>query len=54
MGDNRIGDVLHRALCPALYCCICMAIEIASESPTFSVVVNSLLHTTMVKKHSNN
>jgi hypothetical protein len=46
-------DVLHRAMCPASYRHICMAIEIASNSPTFFVVVNSLLLTTTAKNHSN-
>jgi hypothetical protein len=46
-------DVLHRAMCPASYRHICMAIEIASNSPTFLVVVDSLLLTTTAKNHSN-
>ena len=42
-------DVLYRAMCPALYPRVCMAIEIASDSPTFFVVVDSLLPTTIFK-----
>ncbi len=44
-------DVLHRAMCPALYRRICMTIEIASDSPTFFVVADSLLLTTRTIKH---
>jgi hypothetical protein len=47
-------DVLHWAMSPALYCGICMAIEIASNLPAFFFVVYSLLPTTIAKKHSNN
>jgi hypothetical protein len=46
-------DVLQRAMCPALYRRVCMAIEIASDLPTFFVVIDSLLPTTIAKKHSN-
>jgi hypothetical protein len=42
-------DVLHQAMCLASYRCIAMAIEIASNSSAFFVVVDSLLPTTMAK-----
>jgi hypothetical protein len=42
-------DVLHRAMCPASYRRICMAIKIASNLTTFFVVVDSLLPTTIAK-----
>ena len=54
MATNEALDVLYRAMQPALYCCIAMAIENSSDSPSFFVVVNSLLPTTIAKKHSNN
>jgi hypothetical protein len=38
-------DVLHRAMHPAMYRRICMAIKINSDLPTFFVVVDSLLPT---------
>ena len=46
---NGALDMLHQAMCPALYHCICIAFEIASNSPTFFVVVDSLLPTTIAK-----
>jgi len=46
-------DMLHQAMCPASYRRVCMAIKIASDSTTFFVVVDSLLPTTIAKKHSN-
>jgi hypothetical protein len=42
-------DVLHRVMCPALYRRICMAIKIASNLPSFFIVVNSLLQTNIAK-----
>ena len=33
-------DVLHRAMCPTLYCRIRMAIKIASDLPAFFVVID--------------
>jgi hypothetical protein len=42
-------DVLHRAMCPALYRRIRMAIEIASDLPAFFVSPISLLATTIAK-----
>jgi hypothetical protein len=46
--------VLHWAMCPKLNRHICMAIEIASDLPAFSVVVNLLSPTAIAKKHSKN
>jgi hypothetical protein len=40
-------DVLHQAMRLALYRCIAMAIEIASNSSSFFVAVNSLFATTI-------
>jgi hypothetical protein len=42
-------DVLHRAMRPTSYCCIVMAIETASDSPAFFVVVDSLPLATIAK-----
>ena len=42
-------DDLHQAICPASYHRICMAIKIASDLPTFFVVVNSLLPPNIAK-----
>jgi len=40
-------DVLHRAMRPALYRCIAMAIEIVVDLPAFVVSLISLLATTI-------
>jgi hypothetical protein len=53
VASSEALDVLHWAMCPALYRRVCMAIKIASNSPTFSLVIDSLLPTTIAKKHSN-
>ena len=50
VASSEALDVLHRAMCPTLYRHICMAIEIASNLPTFFVVVYTLLPTTIAKK----
>jgi hypothetical protein len=42
-------DVLHWAMRPASHCHIRMAIEIASNSPAFFVVPDSLLPTNIAK-----
>ena len=42
-------DMLYWEMCPVLYCCIAMAIEIAIDSPAFFVAVDSLLPTTIAK-----
>jgi hypothetical protein len=54
VASSEALDVLHRVMFPASYRRVCMAIEIASNLPTFFVVVDSLLPTTIAKKHSNN
>jgi len=46
---NEALDMLHWAMCPELYCHICIAIKIASDLPAFFVVVDSLLPTTTAK-----
>jgi hypothetical protein len=43
VASSKAWDVLHRAMCPALYRHICMAIEIASNLPAFFVVVNFIV-----------
>jgi hypothetical protein len=53
VASSEALNVLHRAMCPASYHRVCMAIEITSNLPTFFVVDDSLLPTTIVKKHSN-
>jgi hypothetical protein len=41
VASSEALDVIHRAMCPASYRRICMAIEIASETPiTFFIVVD--------------
>jgi hypothetical protein len=42
-------DVLYWAMHPTSYCRIRMAIEIASDSPAFVVVADSLLPTNIAK-----
>jgi hypothetical protein len=49
VASSEALDVLHWAMCPPSYCCIAMAIEIASNSPAFFVAVDSLLPTTIAK-----
>jgi hypothetical protein len=49
VAQSEALGVLHQAMRPALYRCIHMAIEIASNSPAFFVVTNSLLPTTIAK-----
>ncbi len=41
LGEAR--DVLHWAMCPALYRCIRMVIEITSTFPAFFVFVDSVV-----------
>jgi hypothetical protein len=53
VASSEALDVLHWAMYPASYRRVCMAIEIASNLPSFFVVVDSLLPTTIAKKHSN-
>jgi hypothetical protein len=40
VASNEALDVLHLAMCSALYHHICIAIKIASDSPEFFVVVD--------------
>jgi len=49
VASSEALDVLHQVMRLALYRCIAMAIEIASDSSAFFVVVDSLLPTTMAK-----
>jgi hypothetical protein len=42
-------DVLYQAMCPASYRCIAMAIEIASDLPSFLSSLISLSPTTVAK-----
>jgi hypothetical protein len=42
VASSEAPDVFHRAMCPASYRCICMAIEIASDSPEFFVIADYL------------
>jgi len=42
-------DMLYRAMHPASYRCIAMAIEIAIDLPAFFVAVDSLSPTTIAK-----
>jgi len=49
VASSEALDVLQRAMCPALYRCVAMAIEIAINLPAFFVAVDSLLPTTIAK-----
>jgi len=49
VASSEALDVLHWAMHPTSYRSIRMAIEIASDLPTFFVVVDSLLPTTIAK-----
>jgi hypothetical protein len=46
---SEAPDVIHRAMRPTSYRLTRMAIKIASDSPAFFVVVDSLLPTKIVK-----
>jgi hypothetical protein len=46
---SEAPDVIHRAMRPASYQCIAMAIEIAIDSPAFFVAVDLLSPTTIAK-----
>jgi hypothetical protein len=43
VASSKAWDVLHRAMCPASYRRIHMAIKIASDLPAFFVVVNFIV-----------
>jgi hypothetical protein len=45
-------DVLHQVMCPTLYCCIAMAIEIASNLPVYFILVNLLLTTSTIELYN--
>jgi hypothetical protein len=47
VASSEALDVLHRAMRPALYCCIAMATEIVVDLPAFFVSSISLLATTI-------
>jgi hypothetical protein len=49
VASNEALDMLYRAMRPALYRCIAMAIEIAIDLPAFFVAVDSLSPTTIAK-----
>jgi hypothetical protein len=49
VASSEAMDVLHRAIRPASYCRIHMAIEIASNLPAFFVIANTLLPTNIAK-----
>jgi hypothetical protein len=49
VASSEALDVLNWVMCPASYRRICMAIEIASNSSTFFVVVDSLSATAIAK-----
>jgi len=53
VASSEAQDVLYRAMCPASYRRIRMAIEITSNSPAVFVVANSLSPTNIAKQHSN-
>jgi len=49
VASSEALDVIHRAMRPASYSCIAMAIEIAIDSPAFLVAVDSSSPTTIDK-----
>jgi hypothetical protein len=49
VASSEALDMLYRAMRPALYRCIAMAIEIAMDLPALFVAVNSLSPTTIAK-----
>jgi hypothetical protein len=49
VASSEAPDVIHRAMRPASYNCIAMAIEIAIDSPAFFVAVDLLSPTTIAK-----
>ncbi len=54
MAPSEALDVLYRAMLPASYRGILMAVEITSDSPAFFVVASLLLPITIANSHSNN
>jgi hypothetical protein len=53
MASSEALDVIHRAMRPASYHCIAMAIEITIDSPAFFVAVDLLSPTSIAKQHGN-
>jgi hypothetical protein len=49
VASSEALDVLYRAMCPASYRCIAMAIEIVVDLPAFFVSSISVLPTTIAK-----
>jgi hypothetical protein len=49
VAPSEVLDVLYRAMHPASYHRICMAIEIAGDSPAFVVVADSILPNNIAK-----
>jgi hypothetical protein len=49
VASSEALDVLYRGMRPASYRCIAMAIEIASDLPSFVSLLISLLPTTVAK-----
>jgi hypothetical protein len=49
VASSEALDMLYRAMCPASYRCIAMAIEIAIDLPAFFVAVDSFSPTTIAK-----
>ena len=43
VASSEALDVLYWAMCPALYRCIAMAIEIAIDLPAFFVITNFIV-----------
>jgi hypothetical protein len=43
VASSEAWDVLHWAICPALYCLICMATKIASNLRVFFEIVHSVV-----------
>jgi hypothetical protein len=54
VASSEALDVLYRAMRPASYRCIAMAIKNASDLPSFLSSPISFLPTTVAKYHSNN
>jgi len=49
VASSEALDMLYQVMCTALYRCIAMAVEIASDLPSFLLLPISLLPTTVVK-----
>jgi hypothetical protein len=51
VASSKALDVLHQAMHPTSYHCICITIKIASDSPEFFNVVGLLLATTVANDY---